>query len=277
MRLYKLFFILFLCFVPFFSANSRVKLSTPYDLEIDQLNQEEKDKLKNINYSQTVGMPKQYKGKLKYTEGKEDIRLKDVRAYFGIGGRFTVAKDTKIKYSATNDETNINFTTNFNYFASAGLYWRNGIRTEFEYSEAAIKANTDATVAIKKKDGTYTSVDDAYIHFLVRTYMVNLILENTNVKSPIKPYIGFGVGVVSGNMRDFLNTASSNVFGGQVMAGLSYPISDGIAAIYLGYRGVMAAEMEQTFVRTNGTTDVDSKGTYNYQSHNVDLGVKFFF
>ena len=132
-------------------------------------------------------------------------------------------------------------------------------------------------MAIKKKDGTFTTVADPYIHFLVRTYMVNFIFENVRVKSPIKPYFGFGLGVVSGNMRDFLNTSSSNVFGGQIMAGLSYPVSDGIAAIYLGYRGVMAAEMEQTFVRLKGTEEVDAKGTYNYQSHNVDLGLKFFF
>lgn len=287
MRSYKIFFILFLCFAPFFNANGAVKLSTPYDLDIKQLNSEEKDKLKNINYTQTVGMPNQYKGKLKYTEGKEDVYLKDVRAYFGLGGRFTMAKDTKLEpqdntYSDT-AKIDINFKTNFNYFASGGLYWRNGIRTEFEYSEATLKADAvGGNFITKNKNGTYSNINDMTVKFLIKTYMINFIFENVNIKSPIKPYFGFGAGMVSGDMRNLVNTAKSNVFGGQVMAGLSYPISDGIVAIYLGYRGVFASEMEQDFIKyesdgLGGYNEVNVKEKYKYQSNNVDLGVKFFF
>lgn len=316
MKLYKIL-VLFFSFIPLFNANGAVKLSTPYDLEIKQLNEEEKDKLKSINFSETVGMPKQYKGKLNNTEGVEEVRLKDVGAYFGAGGRYSVAKKTDMEADANvntlyyNKNEKWEFDNNFNFFVSAGLYWRNGIRIEFEYSEATFENSnfgknfekvgpyvfnqylqTEARIRTETSGGTttiyLTNNDFPLVEFSVKTYMLNFIFEKTNIKSPIKPYVAFGVGMVSGDMANLRTDDVSNVPGAQIMVGLSYPISDGAAAIYLGYRGVFAKEMEQTFTRVvdadtfDGTTYVNpifvkTKQKYDYQSQNIDFGVKFFF
>lgn len=317
MKLYKIFFVLFLCLLPFYAANSAVKLATPYDLEIKQLNEEEKDKLKSINYSETVEIPKQYKGKLNNTEGVEEVRLKDIRLYLGAGGRYSMARNTNMRAEANIDTPYYNknekweFDNSFNFFTSLGLYWRNGIRIEFEYSEATFENSnfgkdfakvgpnvfnqylqTNAIITTGTVSGitkTYlTNNNFPLVEFSVKTYMLNFIFEKTNAKSPIKPYVGFGVGMVSGDMSNLQTDDRSTVPGAQIMIGLSYPISDGIAAIYLGYRGVYAKEMEQTFTRIvdayafNGIIYEDpvfikTKQKYNYQSQNIDFGVKFFF
>ena len=67
--------------------------------------------------------------------------------------------------------------------------------------------------------------------------------------------------------------------------------------LYLGYKGIFAKDMEQTFTRITGVNSVNtvpigsefdgktfynptlvkSKEKYNVQTNNIDLGVRFFF
>ncbi|HSQ97200.1 MAG TPA: hypothetical protein VLL98_00595 [Rickettsiales bacterium] len=285
MKLHNLFFVLSLCLVPLFNANAKVRLATPEDLEIEQLNKDEKDRLKNINYSETVGMPNQYKGKLKYTEGVEEVRLKDVRIYIGVGGRATFARDEILKPKESEyTNTNLNFNSDFNYFGSIGLYWRNGIRTEFEYSATAIDGDatdTSGFYTYNEDDSTYTYSDKVKFDLKIDTYMLNLILEKTQAKTAIKPYVGFGIGMASANFEGLVSNSRAYAPAAQFMIGLSYPISDGIVAFYLGYRGFFTAKMEQEFSKiqyTSGTySTVQVKEDYYYQTHNVDFGIKFFF
>lgn len=317
------------------TAHAVTRLVTPEDLEIEQLNIEQKDKFQNVDYTETVAIPNQYKGKLKYTEGKEEVHLKDVRLFFGAGGRYTIAKDAELNADSVpddmrdstyfNKQNTWSFDNNFNFYASMGLYWRNGIRIEFEYSQMTLETNNYGK-EFEERNGfifnqylqTSGKITDFYdsngelayttltnnmlpiVEFSVKTYMLNFIFEKTQIKSKIRPYVGFGVGAVVGNMKSLVNDGESVVFGGQVMVGLSYPFSDDDSLImYFGYRGIFSQDMEQTFTRiydvnligvvTNqDVNDFDGRTYYNpqffkskerfgFQAHNIDLGVKFYF
>ena len=300
------------------NVNADVKLSVPYDLDVEQLNKEEKDKLQNTNYSETIGIPQQYKGKLKYTEGAPDVRLRDFRGYFGVGGRYSFVASTnmdEVGNTPTSSYFNKNekwkFKNNFNFFVSAGLYWINGVRLEFEYSE--MTAETDnygenfpsmngykfnqylqeksqiTTTNISGTENTYlTNNSYPLIQFSIKTYMMNFIFENVNAKSKLRPYVGIGGGIVVGDMANLKTDKKSVVPGGQIMIGLSYPISEQVLVMYLGYRAVIAKEMSQTFTRVYKAEDYDGKTYKNprmmqvkerfrYTSQSVDLGFRFFF
>lgn len=310
-----------------------VRLTTPEDLKIEQLNKEQKEKFQNIDYTETLAIPNQYKGKLKYTEGKEEVHLKDVRLFFGAGGRYTFSGDTTLTSDLNENEVgspgyfnkknNLKFDDNFNFYASAGLYWRNGIRLEFEYSQMTLTTNNFGKNFKRYDNGiifnqylqrtgvlnTYGTGMNKYtaltnnmlpkLDFSVKTYMVNFIFEKTNIRSKIRPYIGFGAGLVEGDIETLKNDGASRVLGGQVMVGLSYPISEDQLVLYLGYRGIFSQKMEQTFTRItnvslenvpsnisseafNGKTYynpnmVQSKEKYDFQAHNIDFGIRFFF
>lgn len=326
----KVLFFLFLFIFTSLSASADVKLSVPYDLDIEELNKEEKDKLQNTNYSETIGIPQQYKGKLKYTEGVPDVRLRDFRAYFGVGGRYSFVQNTNMKEvndTPTSPYFNKNekwkFKNNFNFFVSAGLYWVNGVRLEFEYSEMTAETDnfgknfasmngykfnqylqenaviTQGTITeivdtpggqqLQTRDVTYlTNNSYPLIQFSIKTYMMNFVFENVNAKSKLRPYVGIGGGVVVGDMANLRTDGKSVVPGGQIMVGLSYPISEQVLVMYLGYRAVIAKEMSQTFTRVYGAEDYNGrtytnpqmmqvKEKFRYTSQSVDLGFRFFF
>lgn len=314
----KVLFFLFLFVFASLSASADVKLSVPYDLDVEELNKEEKDKLQNTNYSETIGIPQQYKGKLKYTEGVPDVRLRDFRGYFGVGGRYSFVANTNMKEigdTPTSPYFNKNekwkFKNNFNFFISAGLYWVNGVRLEFEYSEMTAetdnfgkdfssmngykfnqylqeKANITTTNILGTETTYLTNNSYPLIQFSIKTYMMNFVFENVNAKSKLRPYVGIGGGVVVGDMANLRTNRKSVVPGGQIMIGLSYPISEQVLVAYLGYRAVVAKEMSQTFTRIydaedyNGKTYTNPKMTqvkekFRYTSQSVDLGFRFFF
>lgn len=314
----KFLLFLFIFVFTFLNAKADVKLSVPYDLDIEELNKEEKDKLQNTNYSETIGIPQQYKGKLKYTEGVPEVRLRDFRGYFGIGGRYSFVSNTNMKEvgdTPTSPYFNRNekwkFKNNFNFFASAGLYWVNGVRLEFEYSEMTAetdnfgkdfssmngykfnqylqeKANITTTNILGTETVYLTNNSYPLIQFSIKTYMMNFIFENSNAKSKLKPYVGIGGGIVVGDMANLRTDGKSIVPGGQIMVGLSYPISEQVLVAYLGYRAVVAKEMSQTFTRIYDAEDYNGKTYKNpqmmqvkekfrYTSQSVDLGFRFFF
>jgi hypothetical protein len=284
MKVCRLFFVLFSCLIPIFNANGSLKLSTPDDLEIEQLNKDEKDKLENINYSETIGIPRQYTGKLKYTDGTKDVRFIDGRVYFGAGGRYSMVSNTKLTPKTSSySKVDMNFKKDFNYFGSIGFYWDNGIRTEFEYSKSSVDTNSfDGSNFVIKVDNNYVEyTGDMTLSIDVKTYMINFIFEKIRAKTAIKPYTGLGVGVLTSNVDGLATDGKGVVPAAQIMFGLSYPIADGIAAFYLGYRGVFATELQQNFTlvtKLNGiSVETKEKYKYNYRAHNIDLGLKFFF
>ena len=314
----KVLFFLFLFVFISLNTNADVKLSVPYDLDVEELNKEEKDKLQNTNYSETIGIPQQYKGKLKYTEGVPDVRLRDFRGYFGVGGRYSFVANTNMKEVGDtptsyyfNKNEKWKFKNNFNFFVSAGLYWVNGVRLEFEYSEMTAetdnfgkdfssmngykfnqylqeKANITTTNILGTETTYLTNNSYPLIQFSIKTYMMNFVFENVNAKSKLRPYVGIGGGVVVGDMANLRTNKKSVVPGGQIMVGLSYPISEQVLVAYLGYRAVVAKEMSQTFTRIYDAEDYNGKTYKNpqmmqvkekfrYTSQSVDLGFRFFF
>ena len=320
-------------FVSLHNSYAAVRLTTPEDMEIEQLNKEEKAKLQNIQYTETVAIPNQYKGKLKYTEGKEEVHLKDARLFLGVGGRYTFSSDITLKSDQDinspyfNKKNTFELDDNFNFYASAGLYWRNGIRLELEYSQMTLNTSdygknfarydngiifnqylqktanlSSYTSIINGETQTYTALTDNMlptVDLSIKTYMFNFIFEKTNIKSKLRPYIGFGVGLVEGDFTTLETNDTSRVLGGQVMVGLSYPFVEEQLVLYLGYRGIFARTMEQTFTRVVGVSLdgvpqlvsntafngnvyynpqlVESKEKFNFQAHNIDLGIRFFF
>lgn len=282
MKLRDSFFILFLCSIPIFNANSKVRLVAPETLEMEQLNQSQQKKIKNIDYSETIETSNQYKGKLKKTEGVEEVRLNDVRLYLGFGGRATFANDATIKKEGY-DDINLNFDSDMNYFGSVGLYWRNGIRTEFEYSSTAIRGDATTPSGFMDSDGNIS--EKIKINFEIDTYMWNFMFEKTHAKTPIKPYIGFGLGVASGDFEGLVTDGGALAPAAQFMVGLSYPISKDVVSFYLGYRAFFTGKMEQDFSMSrliSGSSPsayetIQVKKSYYYQTHNVDFGIRFFF
>jgi hypothetical protein len=139
-------------------------LITPGELEIKELNKNEKEKLQSTEYHQTVGIPEnQYKGSLRFTEGEEEIYLKDIALFFGIGMRMTSLRETRLEASSIperspntdyffNSTSSWNYDLNYNYFISTGFYWRNGIRIEFEYSPSVFTTKNYANGFGKMKE-----------------------------------------------------------------------------------------------------------------------------
>lgn len=326
MKLNKIWFAVFTTIACLNTANARTIATTPYELETKSLNKDEKIKLRSIQYKEATEIPQQYKGKLKYTEGKEEVYFKDAKMYFGFGGRYSMLQSVDMDSSTTlssgtsstyfNKKNTWDFDRNFNFFGSLGVYWRNGVRIELEYSESTFDTNNYASnfasytgtagtsnifnqylqSSAKQTTGTKSGVSYVsltgntlpVVEFSVKTYMLNFIFEKSMAKSKIKPYVGFGVGMVSGDMGSLVNDGSSNVLGAQGMVGLSYAVVPDIANLYLGYRVVASQKMEQTFKRVYGADDfdgktytnpkiMDSKEEFNYFTHNIDFGLKFFF
>ena len=312
----KYLIIFFVCLIN--NAFANIRLTIPSDIETKKLNKEQRDRFQNIQYKESVGIPNQYKGKLKYTKGKEEIKLRDVGFVMGVGGRYSITDDITLNsdigsgssYTYFNKTNTWEMKNNFNFFVSGGLYWRNGIRIELEYSQMTLETNNYGRnfrnygsssvifnqylqkTGILTEDSTgsmLTSNMLPVIELKVKTYMLNFILEKTNINSKIRPYLGFGDGIVNGNIDTLKNDESSTVLGAQAMVGLSYLIDDGHAVMYLGYRALFVQDMEQTFTRIvdassfNGTTYfnpsfVKSKEKYNFPNiHNIDLGIRFFF
>jgi len=300
-------------------------LSVPRGMDTEELNQSEKDKFRTLKYNESIGVPEQqYKGPLKFTEGEEEVYFKSLRALFGFGMRYSIVNPVTMKSSATapssttyfERENGWNFDRNVNFFASGGVYWRNGIRIEFEYSKMTLDtknfARNFATYngivfnQYLQKTGYFydtTSTDTSgvqvtthhltdnmvpVVEFSVITYMVNVIFEQSAIKPKIRPYAGGGIGIVSGSMDTLVNDGRSSVPGVQIMLGLSYVISDDVLVLYLGYRGIFAREMKQTFSRIYGASAfdgviydnpliMDSEERFTFRAHNIDLGVRFFF
>lgn len=314
----KIFFICLLFVNNLFAA---VRIAVPYDLDTTELNKEQRDKLQNIKNQESIGMPEQYKGPLKYTEGEEEVKLRDVALSLGIGGRYTFINDIELtsNLDLTGSATYFNkinkwkMKNSFNFFASAGLYWRNGFRIELEYSEMTIDtANYGENFArynsglgagiifnqylqhaavISNYDGI-TRLSNNMLpvaELSLKTYMLNFIFEKTKVNSKIRPYLGFGLGMVNGDFSSLVNEGGSKVFGAQGMVGLSYVISPEQVVAYLGYRILYMQEMEQTFTRVISANNFDGnvysdpvfkQSTETYQVpilHNIDLGFRFFF
>jgi len=253
----------------------------------------------------------QYKGKLKKKRQRDEFRLIDARFYGGGGLKYSFMSDTKMtKANKTNaqiqaetgqtstiyyDENKLSLGGNGGYFASLGLYWGNGLRIETEYTQTTYDTKKlgdfSFTVGTDKiweylhgSSVNVNSVPITQLEFDVKTVMLNVIFEPFRYHSKITPYIGAGAGLVMGDVQSLKNKGSAKAFGAQAMVGLSHKFGNS-GCIYLGYRFTKSGDLEQTFKRivqvgaspTYTPYTIDSKETYQYEAHGVDLGFRLFF
>lgn len=316
----KKIFCLFLFFIS--NTYAAAKFVIPYDLTTEELNKDQRGKFQSLQNQQSLSMPNQYKGKLKYTKGEEEIKLTDVAFFVGAGGRYSLTNDVELESDLNYNSNSTYFNklnkwkmdNNINFYASGGLYWRNGFRIELEYSEMTLETSnygrnfkkysssgmgdriifnqylqTSSTLTSDGANYTLTNNMLPVAELSVKTYMLNFIFEQVSAASKLRPYAGFGFGMVSGNFSSLVNDGESNVLGAQALVGLSYAIKENKLSLYLGYRALFVQDMEQTFTRIisassfNGTTYynptfVQSKEKFNFPNiHNIDFGFRFFF
>ena len=324
-------FLYFICLSIFSKAVATVYLMPPADTELEELNQEEKDKFQNVNYRSTSDYNvQQYKGDLKFKYGKADSHFKDGRIHLTFGGQITLPTYTTLtsnldEQEYLNKEVKFNFKTDYNYFAGMGFYWPNGVRLEAEYSSMVLETKSfgksfkkyggtvfnqylqdGATYTINLKDdkgNIYTRLTgnmQPLVEFNIRTIMVNLILEQAQAQTKVKPYLGAGAGYAIGNMRSLENKGSSRVPAFQLLAGFSYSLTDDSSLVmYLGYKYIFISKMKQDLTRITpgspayiGGKDVvfdpetgtyynpvftNSREEFKLNMHNINLGFRFFF
>jgi hypothetical protein len=146
---------------------ARTKLIYPTNVkDMQELNKEEEDKLKNISIkrSSTIDIPEQYKGSLKFTESEPDANWRDFRVMLGFSALISFIPDFEMK--AIDEPISIpsvpgNFTksatwsspVNYSYSLMAGIYWINGVRFEFDYSKKTLEIK-NFTNGFKKVNDT---------------------------------------------------------------------------------------------------------------------------
>lgn len=291
-------------------AETRIKISDDVK-NLRELNTEEKIKFKNIEGLSTQSVPKQYKGKLKHKKRKEEFHFMDARFYLGAALRYSMASDLTLKTSKTDsqiqsetgqsstiyyDKEKISLDDTVGYAGSVGLYWRNGFRTELEFSRSKYTTNDINNLYIDYDNQRFWqylgSGDTLYqnqspiseLEFTVSTTMLNFIFEQFSDRSKIVPYIGFGVGMISSDVKSLPNDGSARGLAGQGMVGLSYQIGHK-GSFYFGYRYIQSETLDQTFTRVvqiqkpSGyqAYTIKSPEEYVYKSHNIETGLRFFF
>ncbi len=258
-----------------------------------------------------------YRGELEFDETTQDVDIMDARFYLGAGGKFNITNDLTLNSNLDLIGSDIYFEkentwemdNNFSYYISGGLYWLNGVKIEFEYSEMLLETSNYGQ-NFRRYVGSGPGNGEIFNQYLqvgheifnnelrdnvlplaelsLRTYMVNFIFEKVTAKHKVKPYFGFGVGMATGDITTLVNEGASSAVAAQVLVGLSYPFIENMS-IYLGYRGLYVGELEQTFTRVVSANDFDGSTYYNptfeqstekYDipvNHSVSLGFKFFF
>jgi opacity protein-like surface antigen len=255
----------------------------------------------------------QYKGELKKVRRKDEFELMEGRFYGGVGLRVSSMKDIKLEKEAKRtdaqiqaetgqsstvyyDENKLDFDMETGFYGSLGIYWRNGLRTELEYAQTTYEDNSLSQFQfangsdkvweyLHNNSINVNSIPINRLEFDVKTVMWNFIYEPFKYDSKVTPYIGAGAGLVIADIKSLPNDGSDKAFGWQGMAGLAYKMGNS-GSMYLGYRYIQSSELEQTFTRVvqvSGSSPnytpytIQSKESYEYIAHSIDVGFRFFF
>jgi hypothetical protein len=232
---------------------AKTTLLYPNEMQIEELNKDVETKLqtiekKNSNY---ISLPNQYKGKLRYTESEQITKFRDYKLTFGFGMYF-LNKVSNISIENIEKE-NWKLKSNFNFDISIGAYWINGVKVEYEYGSLNSKVENKNDLTLNTKKNT-----------------INVVLEQSFVKSKWRPYIGVGLGIANFEFKGNKNSKKGTTAVGQVVVGLSYPLNvDERLIIYLGYKGLFAPKIKQEIY--------GKEQSYKFAMHTLEFKTRFMF
>ena len=141
--------------------------------------------------------------------------------YLGANIGFGIIHDSDVEFSATGYKSQTlktEFDTGFAFDLAAGYKFNENIRAEGEFGY--LSADVD------KVDGE--TAKNAEVRFM--TFMANGYYDITQLKIPVIPFVGVGMGLLHGKMKNDNGSDTDITFGYQLMAGASYAFNKNISA-----------------------------------------------
>jgi outer membrane immunogenic protein len=149
---------------------------------------------------------------------------------------------------------NVEYDIGFGLDIKAG-YNFDGYRLEGEFGYKV--ADVDKVSA----SGITANLNNSDITIL--SYMVNGYYD-FKVRSPLKPFIGAGIGIINGKLNDSGSKTDDTVFGYQITAGVSYPVNRNLNF--------------ELYYRFQGSSDIEDAGDkLSYTSSNLNAGLRYNF
>lgn len=174
--------------------------------------------------------------------------------YVGASGGVSIVHDGDITVSGLGTVT-AEYDTGYGFNVSAG-YAMEPLRFEFEFGYK--NADMDK---LSGPGGTATVPDT---EITVLSYMVNALYD-INIKSPITPYVGAGIGLLNGELKEQGTKDDDTEFGYQIIVGAAYKVNRNLA-LDLSYRFQGAP------------SDFSKNGvSIEYNSSNIMAGLRYNF
>jgi OmpA-OmpF porin, OOP family len=193
-------------------------------------------------------------------------------AYVGLRGSYVITDD-----GSTTGNAGFNYLQSYDdgYASAAYIGWTvtEGIRLEFE---GGFRSADIETVTVLAGDGIFYfggEVVDVGADVQAATAMANFYYDMDIFGGDVVPWIGAGLGAahVEYNVTDPLGVFSGNdkawIFAYQLMAGLTFPISEGLS-VTASYHYFTTED----FDRTGSTLEVFKT---DLTQHSIDLGIQW--
>lgn len=163
-----------------------------------------------------------------------------------------IVHDSDVKPSGA-ATINTEYDTGFAFDLKGGYAYKRNLRAEVEFGYRS--ADVDKFGGVSASDS----------ELRVLSYMVNGYYDATQLKLPVLPYVGLGLGLLNGKLKANGTSDSDNTFGYQLMFGASYPINKQIS-VDAGYK------LQGAFA------DFEKNNTkISYISSNLLVGARFNF
>ncbi len=138
--------------------------------------------------------------------------------YVGAAGGVSIVHDGDIKVTGVGTAT-AEYDTGYGFNVTAG-YAMEPLRFEFEFGYK------NADMDKLSGPGGTASISDTEV--TVMSYMVNALYD-INIKSPITPYVGAGLGLLNGELKVQGTKEDDNEFGYQLIVGAAYKVDKNLA------------------------------------------------
>jgi len=174
--------------------------------------------------------------------------------YVGAAGGVSIVHDGDITVTGLGTAT-AEYDTGYGFNVSAG-YAMEPLRFEFEFGYK----NAD----MDKLSGPGGTATVQNTDITVLSYMINALYD-INIKSPITPYVGAGIGLLNGELNDQGTKDDDTEFGYQIILGAAYNVNRNLA-LDLSYRFQGAP------------SDFSKNGvSIEYNSSNIMAGLRYNF